>query len=297
MNWLIFALIGTASLAATGILDKFILSRYIKNSAAYLVSLIIMQQLFALLILIFKGPEFVYPASAIALFAGSFQIVLLVSYLRALQVEEVSRVMPLVFIYPLFVFAFASLFLRETLTLGKYIGALMLVLSAILISYKPAKAKISIVLSPAVKYLFFFWVFVALYSVTAKYLLSFIDEWQLYFWSSLGNLLFCMPILGIRRIRMETFGILKKGYKVLGTILLQEIFDFLGRIGFIFAYALGSVTLVASVNTIQPLIVLVYVIILGLFMPGILQEEMGKETLVFKFTATVLVVIGMYFIS
>ncbi len=143
-----------------------------------------------------------------------------ISYFRALQVEEVSRVTPLVFIYPFFVFAFASLFLGEALTSDKYIGALMLVLSAFLISYRPSKAKTWIVLSPAIKYLFFFWVFVALYSVTAKYLLSFIDEWQLYFWSSLGNLLFCVPILGISRIRTETFGILKKGYKVLGAILL-----------------------------------------------------------------------------
>ncbi|KCZ70866.1 hypothetical protein ANME2D_02891 [Candidatus Methanoperedens nitroreducens] len=54
MNWLIFALIGTASFAATGILDKFILNRYIENSAAYLVALIIIQQIFAILILIFK---------------------------------------------------------------------------------------------------------------------------------------------------------------------------------------------------------------------------------------------------
>ena len=45
----------------------------------------------------------------------------------------------------------------------------------------------------------------------------------------------CVPILGISRIRTETFGILKKGYKVLGAILLEEVFDFLGRIGFIFA--------------------------------------------------------------
>ena len=52
-------------------------------------------------------------------------------------------------------------------------------------------------------------------------------------------------------------------------------------------------TLVASVNAIQPLIVLVFVIILGLFMPGILKEEKGKETLVFKFAGTILVIMGM----
>ena len=39
--------------------------------------------------------------------------------------------------------------------------------------------------------------------------------------------------------------------------------------------------LVASVNTLQPLMVLIYVIFLSLFMPGILQEKIGRETLDF----------------
>ncbi|MCX9011037.1 MAG: EamA family transporter [Candidatus Methanoperedens sp.] len=113
MDWLTFSLIGTSSLAATGILDKFILSRYIRNSAAYLIFLILVQQLFTILILAFRGVEFVYPASLLAVIAGSFQVVLWVSYLRALQVEEVSRVMPLVFVYPLFVFIASALLLGE----------------------------------------------------------------------------------------------------------------------------------------------------------------------------------------
>lgn len=295
MNWLVFALIGTASLAATGILDKFILSRYIRDPAAYLVSLIVVQQLFALIILTVKGALFIYPASLLAMAAGSFQVVLWVSYLRALAVEEVSMVMPLVFIYPLFVFGGAALFLGEDLTPASYAGALMLVLSAVFVSYKPSKNPF--VLSPAVKYLFFFWIFVALYAVTVKYLLSYMDEWHLYFWTSVGNLIFCTPLLLNRGVRIETQNLLRKGPRVLGAILLQEVFDFLGRIGFIFAYALGSVSLVSSVNALQPLIVLIYVIILSLFMPGILREEINKETLVLKFAAVLLVASGMYFIS
>jgi len=296
MSWLVFALIGTASFATTGILDKFILSRYIRNSAAYLVSLILVQQVFAVLILVFKGVEFVYPISVLALFSGSFQVVVWVSYLRALQVEEVSRVMSLVFIYPLFVFATAALFLGEVLTPTRYAGALMLVLSAVLVSYKPAKEKIPLILSPAIKYLFFFWVFLALYATAAKYLLSFMDEWELYFWTSLGNLIFCTPILGDPKVRMETPSLFRRGPHLLGAILLQEVFDFLGRIGLIFAYALGSISLVSSVNALQPLIVLIYVIMLSLFLPRILREEIGRETLAFKFAAVILVAFGIYFI-
>ncbi len=52
----------------------------------------------------------------------------------------------------------------------------------------------------------------------------------------------------------------------------------------------------ASVNAIQPLMVLIYVIILSLFMPGILKEEITRETLVFKLSAVILVIAGMYLI-
>ncbi len=263
MNWLAFALIGTASLATTAILDKFILSRYTRDATAYLISLILVQQLFALFVLASRGFEFVYPFSFIAFLAGSFQVVLWVSYLRAMQVEEVSRVTPLVFVYPLFVFGATALFLGETLTPSRYAGGVLLVLSAFLVSYKPEKAKTSLVLSPAVRYLFFFWVFVALYAVTAKYLLNFMEQKR----------------------------------NALGAILLEEVFDFTGRIGFLFAYSLGSVALVASVNALQPLMVLIYVIILSLFMPGILKEEITRETLVFKLSAVLLVIAGMYMIT
>lgn len=296
MNWLFFALIATASLATTAILDKFILSRYTRDATAYLITLIVVQQLFAFLVLITSGFEFIYPASVIAFLAGFFQVVMWVSYLRALQVEEVSRVTPLVFIYPLFVFAASALLLGETLNPNNYIGGLMLVISAFLVSYKPGKVKTPLALSPAVKYMFFFWVFVALYAVTAKYLLSFMDEWHLYFWTSIGNLIFSIPLLFNRVVWTETRSLFQKS-RAVGAILLEEVFDFLGRIGFLFAYALGSVALAASVNALQPLMVLIYVIFLSLFMPGILKEEIGRETLAFKFAAVVLVVIGMYLIA
>ncbi len=236
-----------------------------------------------------------YPASVVAALAGAFQIVMWVSYLKALQVEEVSRITPLVFIYPLFVFAASALLLGETLTPSNYIGGLLLVISAFLVSYKPGKIK-NLAFSPAVKYMFFFWVFVALSAVTAKYLLAFMDEWHLYFWTSIGNLIFGIPLLRKRVVWTETRNLFLKS-RALGAVLLEEVFDFLGRIGFLFAYALGSVALAASVNALQPLMVLIYVIFLSLFMPGILKEEMIRETLAFKFAAVVLVAMGIYLIA
>jgi uncharacterized membrane protein len=297
VDWFLFAFIGAASLAITCIIDKFILGRYVTSHIAYLVALIILQQIFALGILLFSGAGFVYPQSLYAMAAGSAQVVLWASYLRALQVEEASRVSAMVYVYPIFVFLGAYLFLGETLSLKYYAGGILLVISALLISYRPPLNGGAIILSPALKYMISFWIFSAAYAVAAKYLLSFMDEWHLIMWSSFGNLAIVLPILIIKEIRSEAISYFRGGWHLFAGLLADEIFDFLGRGALIFAYALGSVALVSSVAALQPFITLVYVILLGMFIPGILVEELDSRTLALKLSALFLIVIGVYLVS
>jgi uncharacterized membrane protein len=297
VDWFLFAFIGAASLAVTGVIDKFILGRYVTSHIAYLVALIILQQIFAVGIFLFLGAGFVYPQSIYAMAAGSAQVVLWASYLRALQVEEVSRVSAMVYVYPIFVFLGAYLFLGETLTLRYYAGGILLVISALLISYRPPQDGGTIILSPALKYMLSFWIFSAAYAVAAKYLLSFMGEWHMIMWSSLGNLVIVMPILAKKEIRSEAISYFRCGWCLFAGLLADEIFDFLGRGALIFAYALGSVALVSSVAALQPFITLVYVILLGIFIPGILMEELDSKTLALKLFALFLIVIGVYLVS
>ncbi len=297
MDWFLFALIGAASLAITGIVDKFILDKYVKSCYAYLISLVLIQQIFTIGIFLIMGSGFVYPQSLYAVAAGAAQVVLWASYLRALQVEETSRVAALVYVYPIFVFPAAFFFLGEALSLRDYAGGILLVMSALLVSYRPPVKGGPLILSPALKYMLIFWLFSALYAVAAKYLLSFMDEWHLIMWSSLGNLLMILPFLGIKRIRDEAFGYLQGGMFLLTALVADEIFDFLGRVVLIFAYALGSVALVSSVAALQPFLTLIYVITLGIFIPGVLTEELDSRTLALKLAAVFLIVMGVYLVS
>lgn len=297
MDWFLFALIGAASLAVTGIVDKYILGNYVQNCNAYLITLILLQQIFALGIFLFAGPGFIYPQSFYAMAAGAAQVVLWAAYLRALQVEEASRVTALVYVYPIFVFPAAYIFLGEALTGRDYAGCILLVISALLVSYRPPAKEGSLILSPALKYMFFFWIFSAIYAVAAKYLLSFMDEWHLIMWSSLGNLVVILPFLMIKEIRNETFGYCRGGHLLFAGLIADEIFDFIGRGALIFAYAMGSVALVSSVAALQPFITLTYVIALAKFIPGALVEELGPKSLVLKAIAVFLIITGIYFIS
>ena len=297
MDWFLFALIGAASLAITGVVDKFILDKYVKSCYAYLISLVLIQQIFTIGIFLIMGSGFVYPQSLYAMAAGAAQVILWLSYLRALQVEETSRVAALVYVYPIFVFPAAFFFLGEALSLRDYAGGILLVMSALLVSYRhPVKGR-PLILSPALKYMLVFWLFSALYAVAAKYLLSFMDEWHLIMWSSLGNFLMILPFLGIKRIRDEAFGYLQGGVFLLTALVADEVFDFLGRGALIFAYALGSVALVSSVAALQPFLTLIYVVTLGIFIPGFLTEELDTRTLALKLVAVFLIVAGVYLVS
>ncbi|HWQ20584.1 MAG TPA: hypothetical protein VN455_12450 [Methanotrichaceae archaeon] len=297
MDWLFLSILGTASISATSIIDKFILNRYVQNSTAYLISLVIVQQIFALIILAFRGAGILYSSSPAGLIPGFLLMAAWIAYLRALQLEDVSRVMSLTFVYPVFIFLGSGLLLGEALPLKNYAGAALLLISAFFASYRRSPGTGFMALSPALKYLFCFWIFIATYSVLIKMLLLQMDEWQIYVLSSLGSLLAAVPLLAIRAIRSESLAIFYRGLLVIGAVLLEESLDFSGRICMIFAYALGSVALVSSVGALQPLIVLSYIVILSLFRPGLIHEEIGRDTLALKLAAVVLVALGIFLIQ
>lgn len=297
MDWLFLSLVGAAALAVTGVIDKFLLGRYARDPLAYLVALVTMQQILIVAIPIYWGWGYVFPQTLYALAAGGCQVVLWAAYLRALQVEETSRVAALVYVFPVFVFLGAYLFLGETLAAKDYAGGTLLVCSALLISYRPAQGGVPAIFSPALKYMAVFWAFTAAYALTAKYLLAFMNEWHLILWSSLGSLLTVLPLLGSEPLRKEFAAYFRGGPFLLTALFADEVFDFLGRGAFIFAYAIGSVALVSSVAALQPFITLVYVILLGRFVPGILQEELDRKTMIMKTVAILLIVVGVYLVS
>ncbi|OPX77406.1 MAG: EamA-like transporter family protein [Methanosaeta sp. PtaB.Bin039] len=293
-SWLVLALGATSSFAAAGILDRVLVRRF-QSSASYLVALIIFQQIFNLGLIAWQGLHLTIPWSLWAAAAGVLQLVLWAAYVKALQVEEVSRVTALVFVYPLLTLLGSVLFLGESLTLAKAAGGIALVLSAVLISYRRSSSSAS-PFSPALKYLAVFWISVSVYSLTSKHLLQFMDEWQLVIWSSFGNLAI-LSLLFIPGVRGEVAGFVSQGRSGVATLLLEEALDLFGRAGMIFAYAAGSVYLVSAVSALQPLIVLIYVLLIGRILPDLLEEETEGPALATKLCAVVMVAAGLYLVT
>ncbi len=301
MDWFSFSIAGAACLAVTGVIDKFYLGRYVRNSLAYLFVLVVIQQIFLLPILAYAGLVFIYPHSLYALSTGLLQVILWAAYLSALKVEEASRIAGQVYVFPVFVFLGEFFILGETLRPSDYAGGALLLLAGLLICYRPASNPGSRVkrgrISPALKYMVVFWIFAAAYSLASKHLLDYVIEWHLIVWSSLGSLIAVCALLVNRELRREARSYFRSSPARLSILFLNELFDFLGRGAFIFAYALGSVALVSSVSALQPFITLVYVLILGVLVPGALVEEMDRRAAGMKIAAAGLIIAGVYLVS
>jgi len=67
---------------------------------------------------------------------GSLQVFPSFFYIKALQIEEASKVTALEYVYPLFVFIGSVLLLGEVLELKHCAGGLLLLLGTLLISHK-----------------------------------------------------------------------------------------------------------------------------------------------------------------
>jgi len=316
MDWLILAFLGTVFFSVAGILDKLLLNGYAEDSKSYIICQVLASQLFTIPVLLIAGCDFVYPQSIIAMLFGSLQVVPSFYYMKALQIEETSKVTALEYVYPVFVFVGSVLLLGEVLELRHCAGGLLLLLSTVLISYKNGESGSNDLysnrlhdrglpsffkaLSPAIKPFLTYWVLTAAYFIALKVLLLSIDEWNLYIWSSLGGLMAVLPMMCVRSMRNEVACFFKQGSGAVGALISEEAFQFLGIIFSLFAYAIGSATLVSSVGALQPILTILLILGLGVITPNLaksLNESTDWSSLKQKGISFLVVAIGIYFVS
>src|SRR3989344_1574016 len=191
--WPIAAAIAAALLAAVNVADKHVVDKLTK-SVAFMLSIDALVGLaFAIAILFFHGVEALSPVNVfLGLLAGAFFVAHAWYYFEALKVEEVSRVIPIIYLDTLAVALFAFLFLGEVLKPIRYLGAGLLIAGAIVLSIHSLR---QLQFSRASKYLLITIIFSAAYSVTVKYLLDFADAYTVFSYTRFGAVLAMVVIV------------------------------------------------------------------------------------------------------
>ena len=289
MLWAILSVLAALLWAMTNIVDKLVLEKFVKNSFVPVIMYGLVSLIVGALIWIFVG---IQPLSTVNIVlagvAAALQVLMVVFYFKAMQIEEASRVIPLFYLGPLFVSVFAAIILGEVFGAPVYAGMVLLVIGSILITVKKMKR---IDMGKAFFFMMLATIATSLSSVITKYLLGFADYWSIFTYLRIGAFLGSIPIayffLGdfLKTIKAH-------GMKAVGAMALSESLNVVGVFTFTVATSLGFVTLTNALSSVQPFFVLVFTVILSAFFPKILKEDIGKSTVILKFVAIALMFVG-----
>lgn len=289
MLWVILSILSALVWALVNVVDKYVLEKWIRKPIVPVMMLGIVGLIAALLVYFIRGYS---PLSLfniiLALIAGAFYFLMNLSYFKAAQIEEISRVVPLFKLTPIFILILATIFLGEVFTPLRYLGIFLLVIGAILISMK---GSFKIRLSKAIFFMLLSAFFLSLNQVITKYLLDFTDFWTVFSYVRFGAFVALIPAFyfnfkDLREVARE------HGKKAIGVMSLNESMNLVAVLLITIAVALGSVTLVNALASVQLFFVLFFTIILSVFYPRILKEEITRKTIFFKIIAIVLMFIG-----
>lgn len=301
MNWFLIALINPIAHAFVNHLDKYIISRFVKNSS--IGALILFSSLFSifcLIILLIIKPDvwsLTPPLNALLLTINGGLLVLAITlYLYALISNEASFVAPIFQLIPVFGFVFGYFLLGESLNRAQLFGGALIVSGGVVLSLKlfgnNSLSYKSLILMTGSS------LFYALNGVLFKLIASkqgFIDS---LFWDMAGKfILGVILFFAVTTYRYDLFNLIKQnGKAVVGLNFFGEILAIIGEIALIFAVLYAPVAIVQSVGGLQPLFVLIFGIIITLFFPRLGRESLEKSSLAQKIIGIAIITSGVYLI-
>lgn len=292
--WIFFSILAAFCWSVANIIDKCILTKWIKRPLVPIIISGISALIAGIAVYFICGfSSFAYFYIFLAILNGVIEIFGYIFYFKALKLEEASRIAPLFYLSPLFILIFAAIFLNEIFAPLKYLGILLLVIGAVLISMK---GFLRISFGRAFYFMILSVCFGSISALLVKYLLNFADFWTVFGYKSIGMAIGSAPIAYF--YFPELIKTAKQyGKKTLIAMSASEILSLSAILFVIIAASFGYVTLVNALSSTQPFFVFGIALILSVFFPKILKEEINKALIIQKIIATVLMFIGAVLIT
>lgn len=289
MSWQLLTILAVFIFAITTILDKFLLTKWIKNPLVPPLLFGPLGMIASFVIYLFFGFSFLsFQNIVLALLVGFIYMAGEFFYYKAVSREEVSRVIPLVYLSPLFVLIFAAVFLSEILTPDKYLGVVLMVAGAFFIS---SKKFVQISFNKPFWFAVLSALMFAFVGIMTKYLLDFTDFWTIFAYVRLGAFVASLPGLYFYLKDFKPL-IEARNLKITGLLIFNALLLLFGILLLTLATAKGLVTLVGALTSFQPIFTFILATLFTIFLPAIVKEEIEKSLVVQKILAIALIIIG-----
>ena len=296
-TWIYFVLIAELIWAFTSLIDKIMLSKnYIKSPFVFIIFNGLMNILLVFLLPFFSFGSLSNMDIFISLLAGIFLTLGIILYYKAVQCEEISRVLILWQLTPIFVLVMSYLFLSEFLTKNYFIGFIFLFAAGLIVSYK--KINGSFKLSKAFYFMIGSTLLISVYYVLSKHIYSITSFWSAFMWLRVAALssLLLLFFSSIRNQFISTWREMRKGIKSL--ITFKMIFDFSAFIILGFAILNGPISLISALGSATaPIFIFIITLLTTLYVPHLVKEDVDKKTVLTKIAAIVLIIVGIIFVT
>lgn len=293
MSWIFLAILAYALWAITNIIDKILVSKYVKDYFSLSLLCLLFGSLFILIYsIIVSGLHPINPTILIiALLAGLARVLAYCFYYKSMSYEETSRVVILTQLAPIFTLLLSAIFIQETLNGNGYLAFALLLSAGILSSLKFHQKNTWI--SFAFWDMILFAIFVSLSAVMMKYIFGLANFWQCMIWIVIGEMLSTILISVLfKKPLIKIFNQTVSKGKFL--VILNEILSSSALITYSLALTIGSVSLIGALSSANSIFVFILAIIISMFIPKIFKEELDKKTIIFKIFAIVLMGTGIY---
>lgn len=223
--------------------------------------------------------------------AGAFYF-----YLRAMDIEEASIVVPLLQLVPIFGYFLSFLILGENLSTQQVMYSLLIIAGIAILSVEIdiennfLFKKRVVYLVAASSFLF------ALHDVLFKKIAVQDTFWVSAFWQYAGLTLFGIFTFLLSKNFREEFIKMIKGHNlnILSLNVVSETLYIMGNLANNFATLLAPVAIVLVVSSYQPLFVFIGGVFLTIFLPKIISEKISKKHLIHKLISIIIIIIGSY---
>jgi drug/metabolite transporter (DMT)-like permease len=294
MEWYLFAFLAPAFWALNNVFIKFLITNKFKSYFPTIATITSFDAIFAVAISLLTPINLIFPYSLIGLIAGLLPLTAFWFYSNAILVEEVSRIVTLFQLVPVFVAVLSAAFLGEVIGAQRYFAIGLIVLASTLISYRRSAEK---TISNVLRFMIPFALIIAIYTIVDKSLLSYLDFWSLFFCNIIGTLLGVLVMLSRSSLRKNFFSTFNSlGKKSVLVTFVGEGMYVAGTICSLIALSLVDAPVASAFFGLQPFYVFFYILFLSLFLPNILKEDMKKPVIALKIAAIALMFLGTWLI-
>lgn len=299
---LVFAIIAAILYAATNHIDKYLISKAVKNAdyrALILVSTIIAGGVMALIYLFVCNFQlgFDLPSILLLLFNSALYTVANIFWFKALDRDDTTIIVIMFQLIPVFMLFVSPIFLvDQNISPIQLVGGIIITLAAIFITYEPSKRKFTKEKLVTLAMMAFVSFAYAVWFIIERYVNQNHDFNQTTLWS---NITLCVVgifiYLCIKTYRKSFSEMLKSnGVKVIGLNLVNELFNSFGGVLSTFAGTMASVALVSFITQgVQPFAVMLLGILLTRIFPKIEKEQIGKKDIIRRTLTIIVCVIGL----